>query len=76
MRRTPEATFEVGVSGHGPAAQALVQDVAEQISIWDRRHRDSTAAFMLPDGDPGQSDPAAGRFVLDRPERPIVVTWQ
>lgn len=60
MSGTPEATFEVGVSGHGPEVQALVQDVAEQISIWDRRHRDSTAAFTLPDGNPRRAGRRGG----------------
>jgi protein-L-isoaspartate(D-aspartate) O-methyltransferase len=74
MRRA-QGNFEVGVAGHGTHAPALVHDVAEQIRLWDARYRDTTATFTLPDGDPGVSDPAAGRFVLARPGRPIVVTW-
>ncbi|MEV6987396.1 methyltransferase, FxLD system [Sphaerisporangium sp. NPDC051017] len=76
MRRTPEGNFEVGVAGHGPESQALVQDVAEQIHVWDALYRDKTATFALPDRDPGATDLAAGRFVLPRPGRPIVVTWR
>lgn len=64
MRRSPESNFVVGVAGHGPEGQDLVQDVAEQIHVWDTQYRDKTVTFALPDGDPGDTDPAAGRFVL------------
>ncbi|RKS68112.1 protein-L-isoaspartate(D-aspartate) O-methyltransferase [Actinomadura pelletieri DSM 43383] len=76
MRRTPDGNFEVGVAGHGSGAPDLVHDVARQIHLWNADRREMTATFTLPDGDPGASDPANGRFVLPRPGRPIVVTWQ
>jgi protein-L-isoaspartate(D-aspartate) O-methyltransferase len=74
---TPEGgrLFEVGVRGHGPTGAQLARQVAEEIRTWDKIYRARTVRFELPDTPP-ESDPAAGRFVLDRPTHPITVVWE
>ncbi|MFJ9610419.1 methyltransferase, FxLD system [Kitasatospora sp. NPDC101176] len=68
-------TYETGVIGHGPDGAALADLVAEQIRAWNTGFRDRTLRIALPDT-PGTADPAAGRFVLERPNHPITVTWE
>ncbi|GAA1414337.1 methyltransferase, FxLD system [Catellatospora coxensis] len=76
---TPESdggrSYEVGAIGHGPAGEALASDVAEQVRVWDEQHRAKTVRFEIPDG-AADAEPAAGRFVLHRPQHPIVVIWE
>jgi protein-L-isoaspartate(D-aspartate) O-methyltransferase len=67
--------YEVGVVGHGPAGQDLADRVAGEVRTWATGYRDRSVEFELP-GKPTLGDPAAGRFVLDRPTHPITVTWQ
>jgi protein-L-isoaspartate(D-aspartate) O-methyltransferase len=67
--------YEVGVAGRGPAGGDLAAQAAAEIRTWDTGYRDRTVQFALPDT-PATPDPAAGRFVLDRPAHPITVTWQ
>jgi protein-L-isoaspartate(D-aspartate) O-methyltransferase len=66
--------YEVGIIAHGPDGPRLAAQVGTQIQAWDNHFRDRHVQFSLP-ADPGTSDPANGRFVLDRPARPITVTW-
>jgi protein-L-isoaspartate(D-aspartate) O-methyltransferase len=68
-------TYETGVIGHGPTGAALADLFAEQIRTWNTGFRSRTLRFELPDT-PATADPAAGRFVLDRPHHPITVTWE
>ncbi|MEU9074399.1 methyltransferase, FxLD system [Kitasatospora sp. NPDC048538] len=68
-------TYETGVIGHGPAGSALADLVAEQIRVWNAGFRSRTLRIELPDT-PATTDPAAGRFVLDRPHHPITVIWE
>ncbi|MFD7639188.1 methyltransferase, FxLD system [Kitasatospora sp. NPDC059795] len=68
-------TYETGVIGHGPDGAALADLVAEQIRVWNIGFRDRTLCIALPDA-PGDADPAAGRFVVERPNHPITVTWE
>ncbi|MFJ9458538.1 methyltransferase, FxLD system [Kitasatospora sp. NPDC101447] len=68
-------TYETGVIGHGPDGVVLADLVAEQIRVWNTGFRDCTLRIALPDT-PGAADPAAGRFVLERPNHPITVTWE
>ena len=76
----PEAdgrkTYETGVIGHGPDGAALAHLVAHQIRTWDTGFRDRTLRIALPDALAAPADPTAGRFVLDRPNHPITVTWE
>ncbi|MFJ6776926.1 methyltransferase, FxLD system, partial [Kitasatospora sp. NPDC091257] len=68
-------TYETGVIGHGPAGAALADLAADQIRTWNIGFRNRTLRIELPDT-PATADPAAGRFVLDRPHHPITVTWE
>ncbi|WP_224284738.1 methyltransferase, FxLD system [Streptomyces sp. LS1784] len=68
-------TYETGVIGHGPGGGALADLVAEQIRAWNAGFRGRTLRIELPDT-PTIADPAAGRFVLDRPNHPITVIWE
>jgi len=74
-RKVRDKVIEVGVAGHGPDRTGLATQVADQIRVWNDRHRTTVPVFTLPDGEAGGSDPQAARFVLDRPHQPIVVTW-
>lgn len=65
---------EVGVIGHGPGGRELAETVAGQIRRWDQGFRSRAVRFGVPDR-PVAADPAAGRFVLDRPDRPVTVSW-
>jgi protein-L-isoaspartate(D-aspartate) O-methyltransferase len=67
--------YEVGVIGHGPAGQELAHEAAREVRTWDKDYRHRSVQFELPDN-PATSDPASGRFVLDRPAHPITITWQ
>jgi protein-L-isoaspartate(D-aspartate) O-methyltransferase len=67
--------FEVGVVGHGPAGEDLASEAAAHVRTWNADYRNRRVRFELPDT-PEDSDPAAGRFVLDRPHHPITVIWE
>jgi protein-L-isoaspartate(D-aspartate) O-methyltransferase len=66
---------EVGVIGHGPGSQHLVQQVSQEIRTWDEGYRTRAVRFEMPDT-PATADPATGRFVLHRPHHPITVIWE
>ncbi len=68
--------FEVGVIGHGPTGQQLAEHVSREITAWDSTFRNRTVRFALPDTSPAPAQKATGRFVLDRPHRPLTITWQ
>ncbi|MEV7027876.1 methyltransferase, FxLD system, partial [Kitasatospora sp. NPDC093558] len=68
-------TYETGIVGHGPDGDALADLVAEQLRVWNAGFRGRTLRIELPDT-PVTADPAAGRFVLDRPNHPITVIWE
>ncbi|MEU3563809.1 methyltransferase, FxLD system [Kitasatospora sp. NPDC006786] len=68
-------TYETGVIGHGPDGAALADLVAEQIRVWNTSFRNRTLRIALPDT-LGTAAPAAGRFVLERPNHPITITWE
>ncbi|MFE2345592.1 methyltransferase, FxLD system [Kitasatospora cineracea] len=68
-------TYETGVVGHGPDGAALAEIVGRQIRTWDTGFRDRTPRIALPDAPPA-ADPAAGRFVLERANHPITITWE
>ncbi|MET8757572.1 methyltransferase, FxLD system [Lentzea sp. NPDC004782] len=67
--------YEVGVIGHGPSDQDLADQVATEIITWDQGFRSSTIRFAIPDTPP-QPDSNPGRVVLDRPAKPMTVTWE
>ncbi|MEC3997221.1 methyltransferase, FxLD system [Actinacidiphila sp. DG2A-62] len=67
--------YEVGVIGHGPSAPRLAASVAREITVWNDTFRSRTVRFHLPDR-PEPTAPDTGRFLLDRPQTPITVTWE
>jgi protein-L-isoaspartate(D-aspartate) O-methyltransferase len=67
--------YEVGVIGHGPTAQELAEQVSAEISTWDKGFRSSTVRFAIPNTAP-QPDTNPGFVVLDRPTKPMTVTWE
>jgi protein-L-isoaspartate(D-aspartate) O-methyltransferase len=67
---------QIGVIGHGPRGSALAERVAGSIQTWNDRHRQQHVRFEIPADRRDSSDPARGRFFLDRPHNPITVTWQ
>ncbi|MGK4582190.1 methyltransferase, FxLD system [Kitasatospora sp. HPMI-4] len=68
-------TYETGVISHGPDGSALADLVSQEIRTWNSGYRHRTLRLELPDT-PAASDPATGRFVLDRRHHPIAVTWE
>ncbi|AUY48404.1 methyltransferase, FxLD system [Streptomyces sp. CB01881] len=68
-------TYETGVIGHGPNGAALADLVSQEIRAWNTDFRDRRLRFELPDI-PATANPAAGRFVLGRPNHPITITWE
>jgi protein-L-isoaspartate(D-aspartate) O-methyltransferase len=67
--------YEVGVIGHGPNGQELAEQVAAEITTWDEGFRSRTVRFAIPNTPP-QLDTNPGRVVLDRPNNPMIVTWE
>jgi len=67
--------FEVGIIGHGIGGQELAEQVGAEIATWDQGFRSRTVRFAIPDTPP-QPDMNPGRVVLDRPHRPMTVTWE
>ncbi|MFD8703649.1 methyltransferase, FxLD system [Kitasatospora sp. NPDC059648] len=67
--------YETGIVGHGPDGATLADLVAEQLRTWNTGFRGRALRFELPDAT-AADDPAAGRFVLDRPTHPITVIWE
>lgn len=67
--------FEVGVIGHGASGQQLAEQVASEITAWDKGFRSSTVRFAIPDAAP-QPATNPGRVVLDHPTKPMIVTWE
>ncbi|KJY28464.1 methyltransferase, FxLD system [Streptomyces sp. NRRL S-495] len=68
-------TYETGVIGHGPDGAALADLVAEETRTWSAGYRDRMLHIELPDATEAE-EREAGRFVLDRPNHPITVTWE
>lgn len=66
---------EVGVIGHGTAADTLTERIAEAIRLWGSTFRQRSVRFEIPVDHQDSSDPGQGRFFLDRPHHPITVIW-
>ncbi|MGC5042481.1 methyltransferase, FxLD system [Streptomyces albidoflavus] len=67
--------YEFGVVGHGPEAQALADQVAEQASTWDREYRSREVRFEIQPLDTGPLAPQPGRFALDNGLNRMIVEW-
>jgi protein-L-isoaspartate(D-aspartate) O-methyltransferase len=70
-----EKLYEIGLIGHGPTGDQLAHRVANETRAWDANQRGRTARFEILDIPEG-TDPAADRYVLDRPRHPITVIWE
>lgn len=74
-RRLDETMAEFGVHAFGPHATALAETVAEQVRVWDRRHRHGAgpriAAYPVNTPD---SDLPIGRVITKRHVR-LVLSW-
>lgn len=71
-------SWEFGVIGHGPHAASLTADVADAIAEWSH-HGGSDASkprFRMAVGDDRSLLTASDRrFIIDKPESRLVVTW-
>ncbi|WP_066374735.1 methyltransferase, FxLD system [Herbidospora mongoliensis] len=67
--------YEIGVTGHGPAAVSLADRIAAEATTWDARFRHRAVRFELSDTAP-TANPDEGQFVIDRPRHPISVIWE
>ncbi|OLT34220.1 methyltransferase, FxLD system [Actinomadura sp. CNU-125] len=69
--------FEVGVIGHGPTGDALTDRVADAIRTWDGAYRSQAVHFEIqPTESADAADSVPGRFVFDRPDTRLIITWQ
>ncbi|MEW1687524.1 methyltransferase, FxLD system [Streptomyces sp. NPDC091265] len=68
--------YEFGVIGHGPDAEALAGDVADQIRTWNRDFRPLDVGFEIQSLDATPSAPKPGRFAFDNALNRIVIEWQ
>ena len=68
--------YEFGVIGHGPDAEALASDVADQIRTWDQDFRALDVGFEIKPLDSAPLAPKPGRFAFDNPLNRIVIEWQ
>lgn len=68
--------YEFGVIGHGPDADALAGDVAQQIRTWDRDFRTLDVCFEIQPLDAALLTPKPGRFSFDNALNRIVIEWQ
>ncbi|MFE0179773.1 methyltransferase, FxLD system [Streptomyces olivaceus] len=68
--------YEFGVIGHGPDAEALAQDVADQVRTWDQDFRALDVEFEIQPLDAAPLAPKPGRFAFDNPLNRIVIEWQ
>ncbi|MGW2137611.1 methyltransferase, FxLD system [Streptomyces sp. NPDC001773] len=68
--------YEFGVIGHGPDAEALAGDVADQIRTWNRDFRPLDVGFEIQPLDATPSTPKPGRFAFDNALNRIVIEWQ
>jgi protein-L-isoaspartate(D-aspartate) O-methyltransferase len=65
--------YEFGACGHGPAGQQAAEQMAAQMRLWDRQHRNSHAVFRA---DPSATapEPLPG-LTVNRPHYRITISW-
>ncbi|MGW9411765.1 methyltransferase, FxLD system, partial [Streptomyces diastaticus] len=68
--------YEFGVIGHGPDAEALASDVADQVRTWNQGFRALDVGVDIQPLDATPLAPKPGRFTFDNPLNRIVVEWQ
>ncbi|WP_433229280.1 hypothetical protein [Actinomadura formosensis] len=70
--------YEVGVIGHGPTGRALTNRVADAIGTWDQDYRSRPVEFEIEPVEAAAQavEPVPGRFVFERPNTRLIITWQ
>ena len=78
MRPDPhkEGHHELGIIAHGPAAQPLAEDMAEQAREWAPHRHDELAFTLSYTRGSGACTPTLTRRVLHRQHSTLVVTWE
>lgn len=69
---------EVGVIGHGPTGNVLAERVADAIGTWGRDYRSRPVEFEIEPAERAAHlvEPIPGRFVFERPNTRLTITWQ
>lgn len=70
--------WQIGVIGHGPVAGELAEQVATEISEWNKTWGNNSAepSIRMAVGDAREQLTAAeSRFVMDKPRSRLVVDW-
>ena len=66
--------YEVGVIGHGPSDEELVDRMMREIQTWDREYRSRTVTIELqPAGAPERIE---GQFTFDTPNNRLAISWE
>ncbi|NEA27656.1 methyltransferase, FxLD system [Actinomadura bangladeshensis] len=70
--------YEVGVIGHGPTGRVLTDRVADAIGVWDQDYRSRPVEFEIAPVEAAAqaAEPVPGRFVFERPNTRLIITWQ
>ncbi|MEZ0070258.1 protein-L-isoaspartate(D-aspartate) O-methyltransferase [Streptacidiphilus sp. MAP12-20] len=68
--------WDFGIAGHGPAADDLVQRIAESLRTWDRDWRSTTARFELKPLDAPAGRTVPGQFSFTTSLNRVDVIWQ
>ncbi|MFA1550762.1 methyltransferase, FxLD system [Actinomadura chokoriensis] len=70
--------YEVGVIGHGPSGGALAGRIADAIGTWDADYRFRPVEFEIEPAEatPPTIEPMPGRFIFERPNTRLTITWQ
>lgn len=68
-------TFEFGVYGHGPAGQALADQLAAQIRVWDRDHRSRPPARIRVYPAATVDDALPAGLVVDKRHSRVTISW-
>ncbi|MGW5096292.1 methyltransferase, FxLD system [Streptomyces nodosus] len=68
--------YEFGVIGHGPDADTLASDVADQIRTWNRDFRSREVEFEIQPLNAAALAAKPGRFAFDNALNRIVIEWQ
>ncbi|MFG2091822.1 methyltransferase, FxLD system [Spirillospora sp. NPDC048824] len=70
--------YEVGVIGHGPTGRALADRVADAIGTWDQDYRSRPVEFEIEPAEAAAHtvEPIPGRFIFERPNTRLTITWQ
>ncbi|WP_370592910.1 hypothetical protein [Streptomyces sp. NBRC 110028] len=68
--------YEIGVVGHGPGADELVQRAVAEMRTWDSGYRDREVQFEIQPLDSDPLDRQPGRFAFDNALNRVVIEWQ